>query len=568
MTEAAKTALIRKARDTKPDTALQLWLYIKAFCKVTLPYTPCCKGHKTPFHMVWYLFKNIYPEFAALGSRSSFKTLGFAISELLDLHFGQSGIVHIGAIDKQSQRCYAYVKNFLIPAYADCVDGEPLAIRTTMKNGNKLEILPCTMNQVNGPHESKVRFDEVELANPIAYNDAKGIPVSNYKTGEPPSICYTSTRKFVGGLFSQEMKRLKSQGKPVMTFCYKDVSEHCPDSRSGVIPVTIYVNRDTFKWSLRQETEEQRPFQVFDGCLKCPLVPTCLSDLKRANGVTPIVDSILRFTSSTPDFWISQGECRQPMRKGLMVYNFEAALSAHRIDHRMFLDQEGRFDRARWLFVGGKDFNYSPDATLVAMIDRHTDHIYFIKEFEYHQKTIPTITTELIKWFTSTPYSLPEDIQADKSEPGLITTMRGAGLHMVNACEESDVEGGIDLLNYLCRPMTGGTMLHVDPEQCPRFIWEMEEGYKRKLGPDGEPTDVPDAKNNHYVDCARYIVWKWLQKYAQAYGMYGGGVPMTEFSSMQANLHTLDQLKRQRGETMDDTAMLSLLMLMNQPKGD
>ena len=531
-----------------------------------MPYQACCPSHHTPFHMVWYLYSNLYSEFAALGSRSSFKTLGLAIFELLALHFGRSSIVHIGAIEKQSQRCYSYVKGFLQENYKDCLDGDPLAIRTTMTNGNRLEVFSCTINQVNGPHESIVLYDEVELANPIAYNESKGIAVSNYKNGAPPSICYTSTRKFVGGLFGQEMKRLQAQGKPVITFCYKDVTARCADSRSGVTPVAVYVNRDTFKWSLRQESTEYKPFMVYDGCLTCPLLPTCVGDLKRSSGITPIADAILRFTSSTPEFWISQGECRQPMRKGLMIYNFEEALSAHKIDYGMFLDKQGHFDKKRWLFVGGKDFNFTPDATLLAMIDRQNDHIYFIKEFEFNQKTLPTISQEILKWLLDHLFGMPEDIQADKSEPGLIETMRSFGLTMTNACAESDVEGGVDLLNYLCRPMAGPTMLHVDPDLCPNFIKEMREGYKRKLGPDGEPTDTPDAKNNHYVDCARYICWKWLRKYAEAYGAYAGGINNPDFNNIAGQQFTLDQIRQQRGGASTEMETLALLMLMNQQK--
>lgn len=517
--------------------------------------------------MVWYLYKNIYPEFAALGSRSSFKTLGLAVAETLDLRFGSSSIVHIGAIDKQAQKCYAYVKNFVMMNYVDHLDGDPLAIRTTMKNGNRLEIIPCTMNQVNGPHEAKVRFDEVELANPVAYNDAKGIPVSNYKTGEPPSICYTSTRKFVGGLFGQEIKRLRSQGKPVITFCYKDVSCQCPDSVSGTIPVNIWVNRETFRWSMYKEAAEYQPFTVYDGCLKCELVPTCLGDLRRSRGIIPIADSKLRFSTATPDFWIAQGECRKPMRKGLMIYNFDEHLSVHKIDWSMFIGSDGKFNRRRYMMVGGKDFNYSPDATLLAIIDRETDHIYFIKEFSFHQRTIPDICGEIVAWLPNAPTSEIEDIQADKSEPGLIAQMRGCGLHMTNAVEESDVEGGVDLLNYLCRPLTRPTMVHIDPS-CATFIWELSEGYKRKTDPrTGEPGEDPDPRNNHFVDCARYIVWKWLRKYANAYGEYSGGMSNTMFQDIAGKNKTLDQATEHRVSS-DDMERLSLLMLMNTRKGD
>ena len=41
--------------------------------------------------------------------------------------------------------------------------------------------------------------------------------------------------------------------------------------------------------------------------------------------------------------------------------------------------------------------------------------------------------------------------------------MKACGLN-ANAVEESDVEGGVDLLNFLCNPMDREPMLYVDPQ--------------------------------------------------------------------------------------------------------
>lgn len=483
-----------------------------------------------------------------LGARNSFKTLSLAVSEALDLIFSRGSIIHVGSIDRQAQKCYSYVRKFLFPNYAEMVK-DSLMSRTRMVSGNELEIIPCTMNRVNGPHESKVRFDEVELANQLAYQDAKGMPVSNFETGEPPSICYTSTRKYIHGLFAQEMKRMSEQNKPIVTFCYKDVSEGCSNQRSGTSPVPIWVDRTNLTWSLTKEKQEHQQFMVWDGCLRCPIVPSCLGDLKNAHGIIPINDSIIRFTSSTPEFWIAQAECRKPARKGLMIYSFDEAISAVKINWSMFMTREGKFDTSRFMFVGGKDFNYSPDATLAAVIDKHFDTIYFVKEFSYSMKTIPDICGDISDQLKRMPFGPFEDIQCDKSEPGLIDTMRAYGLDMAQAVEESDVEGGCDLLNFLAKPPHRPTMMYVDRELCPTFIWEMSSGYVRKMDPNtGEPGDDPNPKNNHFVDCARYIVWKYLKHCNKAYGQYSDAAPNSEleylnaFSSTPQSGHNQDDL--------------------------
>ena len=541
LSDKAKQDLTYQARNKKPNTAGELWWYIKYFFNFEMPHKACCPNHQTPFDMVWCLYKNIYSEFAVLGSRASFKTLSLAVSEALDLIFGDSSIIHIGAIDKQAQKCYSYVKKFLIPMFVDMVR-ESLMIRTVLNNGNVLEIIPCTLQQVNGPHESKVRWDEVEIAQKLAYEESKGIPVSNSRTGEPPSIVYTSTRKFVSGLFGGELKRLRRQGKPVLTFCYKDVTRRCEDSRSGKVPAVVFVNKETFQWSKTQLNKDMHPFMVFDKCFNCSLIATCTGDLKRSNGIIPINDAETRFGSATPEFWIAQGECRRPMRKGLMIYNFDEQLNVAKIDWKMFLDRGGRFDEDNWYFVAGKDFNYNPDATLLAMINKNSDKIYFIKEFNFSMKTLPDITREIVNWCTSTPFGLPIDIQCDKSEPGLIATMKAFGLEAAMAVEESDVEGGCDLLNYLCRPPNKEPLFYVDSVLCPTFVWELSAGYIRKLDPKtNEPGDEPLAKNNHYVDCARYICWKYLRKYARAYGVYDGETQANALKINESMSRSLDQ---------------------------
>lgn len=561
LSSLGKRDLIKAARDRRPDTPEQLWLYMRAFFNLEVPHTPCCKDHLTPFHMIWFLHNRVYPEFAVLGSRASMKTLGLSAAETLDILHNDTSVVHIGAIEKQANRGYNYVRKFLYPVFEDRVKAS-LMSRTELKNGNHLEILPCTINQVNGPHESRVNFDEVELANPLAYQEAKGIPVANYKTGQPPSICYASTRKFASGLFGQEMERLRKIGKPVVTFCFKDVTQRCPDSRSGKNQIPVYVDTNTFAWSLYPAHSDMRLFQVYEKCVDCSLLPTCRGDLKNSYGTTSIEEIKIRFETSTPEFWIAQAECRKPVRRGMMIYNFNQACIEKSINWNRFLDKYGRFDNTRYFMVGGKDFNYCPDATLMCVIDRHTDDIYVIKEFRIEMKTMPTICAEILDWCVKTPFSLPVDIQCDKSEPGLIATMKSSGLSMSQGVEESDVEGGVDLINFLCMPRTRPPLIHIDATLAPTLIWEMEEGYKRKIDPrTGEPGEDPDARNNHFIDCLRYVVWKYLQKYAQPYEVMSGsaagdtGGIIEEFKK---------SLVMPSGGNIDENEMAKIAVLLNE----
>ena len=270
--------------------------------------------------MAWALWTGKPSSFIAIGARDSYKTLTLAGSETMDIVHNACGVVHIGAIESQALKCYSYVKRNL-KDFEDLYDRPPLMSRTDLRNGGHLEILPCTINRVNSPHEPKVRFDEVELADPVSYNEAKFIAASD-EQGNEASICYTTTRKFAYGLAQQEIDTAIKTGKKVMLWCYKDVTERCPDERSGTQPCEAWVNLKTLHCTRKKETKEQTCFMVFNKCWDCKILPTCRGDLKRANGIKSIQDVILKYENASIDYWLSQMECLRHSRKGLMIHAF------------------------------------------------------------------------------------------------------------------------------------------------------------------------------------------------------------------------------------------------------
>lgn len=485
-----------------------------------MPWKSCCPEHDTPFDMAWSLWTGNPASFIAIGARDSFKTLTLAGSESMDIIHNACGVVHIGAIESQALKCYSYVKRNM-RKFSDMLAKPPLLSRTDVINGGHLEIIPCTINRVNSPHEPKVRFDEVELADPVSYEEAKFIASSDEK-GNAASICYTTTRKFSYGLAQKEVESAIKAMKRVLLWCYKDVTERCSDDRSGKDVKGVYVNLKTLEWSKKYNgNKEFKEFEVRNKCLDCKILPTCRGDLKRANGIKSIDDVIIKFENSSLDYWLAQAECKRPSKSGLMIWNFDSDVNGKKIDWNIFMDDKGNFNRARYFMVWGKDWGWNPDATLVAIIDKHTDFIYIIKEFRHSQKTTPDIAVELVKWIKSTPFGFPEDIQCDKSEPGLIAILKANGLDMAAGVEESDVEAGCDLINYLCKTPTGRALLFIDNVLCPTTIWEMEVGYIRANDPKtNKPSQKPRDKFNHFVDCLRYIVYKYMQKYLAAAGEY------------------------------------------------
>ena len=106
-------------------------------------------------------------ELLFVAGRGSGKTLGMAIAELMVLMHDKRDVVHVGAIQNQAERCYAYQKNFLfnrklkpLVMPPDIPEEKRIAEKLNMSkssfniDGEKitLEVLPCTLKACNGPH--------------------------------------------------------------------------------------------------------------------------------------------------------------------------------------------------------------------------------------------------------------------------------------------------------------------------------------------------------------------------------------------------------------------------------
>lgn len=508
--------------------------------------------------MAWALWTGKPSSFIAIGARDSYKTLTLAGSETMDIVHNACGVVHIGAIESQALKCYSYVKRNL-KDFEDLYDRPPLMSRTDLRNGGHLEILPCTINRVNSPHEPKVRFDEVELADPVSYNEAKFIAASD-EQGNEASICYTTTRKFAYGLAQQEIDTAIKTGKKVMLWCYKDVTERCPDERSGTQPCEAWVDLKTLHCTRKKETKEQTCFMVFNKCWDCKILPTCRGDLKRANGIKSIQDIILKYENASIDYWLSQMECLRPSRKGLMIHAFNPDINSIKIDWKIFMRDDGTFNSDRFLYVWGKDWGWNPDATILCMIDTHRDCVYVIKEFAEKMKTTEQVCEELKEWCRKTPFGMPLDIQCDRAEPGLVATMQNHGFPMAQAVDETDIEGGCDLINFLCSPANKSPMMYVDKILCPSLTWEITIGYTRQTDKKtNEPGDKPRDKDNHFVDALRYAVWKYMRKYMQAAGSYNGLVLLGQ--GQQDFALSSSGLSGRGGIGEDEMELLSYLLL-------
>lgn len=310
---------------------------IRGLLDIDLPDEPCCPDHCSPFDFVYALvFKRNRrtgrkeTNILGVGPRGGYKTLGAAIAQVLKAAKGNR-LAHIGAIEAQSRRCYGYAQTFFRrPLLRSVVDGVPTMKETKTRTGGGLEILWATRNQLNSPHVPDVTFDEIELAPPEVAAEALGI--LSDEPGVTPSIAEISSLKYTHGVVQQKIDSAGETGRAVYVWCYKDVTEPCPDWRSGTEPATAYIDReeldalseDDWKRLTPAERDAYEPVRVFAGCLACPLLPSCRGDLKRAKGLQSIDRLITQYRDASRAFWIMQMESRQATVEGAVFSSFRA----------------------------------------------------------------------------------------------------------------------------------------------------------------------------------------------------------------------------------------------------
>ena len=499
--------------DTQPATPEELHLWIENFIGIHIPDSQVCPDHIAPFEFIEKCFFED-PDWLTvflLANRGGGKTLGVAVLDVLEMKFKRCGIVSIGAIQEQARKAGRYVDQVLDRAE---FSGDIRSLGTTRKilhSGGTLQVIPCTMSQCNGPHEPKVNIDEVELAGPAALEEAKSIPTTDIH-GNRAALRMFSTRKFAFGNVQKEIDSALEKGVKVVAYCYKEITETCPDERSGTKPVTVWVNRDDLDWQQDEEfrtlpPETQRDyeaFDVYDGCLECPLAATCRGDLKGANGWMTIEDVIRAFRSMSVEMWLAQWECRKPNPKGKIYKHFA--------DERC-VTAAITFNRdlpAYWT----KDWGYSdPDVTL--LVQQQGERICVLDEYYITERDTNEIKQYLNEvWIPKygQPYRVlapPDGAKECRIFGRLVLGIPNDRRYLVIK-KGAPVLEGIDEVRKVVRPIDGPrTLLYVHP-RCRQFINEMSY-YHYKLDTAGEPTETPDHDYSHGPDALRYFVWNVIK---------------------------------------------------------
>jgi phage terminase large subunit len=485
-------------------------------------------------------------ELLFVAGRGSGKTLGMAIAELMILLHDKRDVVHVGAIQTQAERCYAYQKNFLynrklkpIVMPSDIPEDERILEKANMSKSIfnvgpdkiTLEVLPCTLKACNGPHVPLVVVDEIDTVSGEglkAFREISGMLDS--RAGKKALRVGISTRKSRYGLMNQKLEEI--EGTPDKTRVARrwtafEFTERCPDSRSGTTPVDLYVNQDKmevlteeqFGKKDRNKQKEYVMHKGFNGCVKCPLFSICLTDAKKQTSTSPMLktldEMIQKVRAEGADWALAQLMNLKPSVEGIIFREFDEKVHIKTWNEmwKILVGKEYPGECTHDFFVkkchelnipcyAGIDWGFSAPNTVVFFFVDSRDNVYVVKTDGMTYVSSPTWIHH-IKTKYHTMYRCQLYVP-DAADQGAIQEMQKAGLPVANQPDKGAVNTGIQVLKkFLKMPGTTEPKMFLAKDSCTPLVREFSL-YHYKMNAAGLITDDPDTEHDHWIDAIRY----------------------------------------------------------------
>jgi len=526
--------------------------WIKLFLRVDLPdSTIDPDSNSNPLDMVWRVYETavwydkLKPEERHLKtlfycSRGSFKTLCACILELMVMMHSGRNTVHIGLIESQAKNAYnMYFKVFLDKPYIkDWVKLNSILEKSEIKSkdydktriATTLQVIPLTMNKTSSPRANFVVKDEIDKVKGEqvqAYENVHGmLTITNDK--KMAMELDISSRDSAHGKVQDIIDNKESLGVKVFHWNRIDITEKCPDTRSGNIPTRLYIKKDTLitlnedQYELLTD-EEQKEYEAhwgLDGCnTRCKMFAACKGYLKnqrsKSKWLKPI-ESTQNDLLSAPseEMAIAQLLCRVPPKKGLVYSDFdtrrnmktpaemyELAFNKTHPNERMTTDELiHEFMKAGFESYIGVDAGYHHPAAILLFIDPK-QNVYVVKEHMPEEVD----SEELAQWLKDNWYQYNVDrVFVDPESVDCTRAIKKQKFPVSNKVDKKRQLGIATVKGFIRRPATLITQLFVNKE-CMGLKYEFSR-WSYKLGADGKPTDEAEKKNDHGLDGLRYVL--------------------------------------------------------------
>lgn len=546
--EQERKLLLRPCR-----TRDELKAWIKYFLNLELPDVTVSRYSDTnPLDVIWEVYdicvnKNNpgkIKELLFVAGRGSGKTLGMAIAELMILLHDQRDVVHVGAIQNQAERCYAYQKNFLynrklkpLVMPPDIPEEQRVLEKANMSKSIfnighdkvTLEVLPCTLKACNGPHVPLVVVDEIDTVSGEgvkAFAEINGM--LDTRNGKEALRVGISTRKTRYGLMNHQIENAEAEGRTVRRWTAFEFMERCTDERSGTEKIPLWVNQDKMEVLTDEEyskkdrvkQKDYTMYEGFTGCAKCPIFSICLTDAKKQTSTSPMlknldVDLIQKVKSGGADWALAQLMNLKPSVEGIIYREYEDKIHLKDWNQMWFILTGKEFpgECTHDTFVmkchemglpcyAGIDWGYSSPNTVVFFFMDKRDNVFVVKTDGMTQISTPTWIHHI-----KTKYHLKYRVQLyvpDQADQGAIQEMKKAGLPVANDAKKPEIMAGIQIIKKLLKvPGTVETKLFLAKEST-KHIQEEFTLYHYKTDAAGIVTDVPDTENDHWLDALRY----------------------------------------------------------------
>lgn len=513
-----------------------------------------------PLDAVWSIYDicvnrnnpDLVEELLYVASRGSGKTLGVAIAELMIMLHDQRDVVHVGAILSQAKRCYDYQMGFMLndklkPLLNSPIKGnDKILEKLNMEKStfnlidrfNKslvkvsLEVLPCTLKAVNGPHVPLVVVDEIDTVSGEglrAFKDIEGM--LDTKAGRQGLRVGISTRKSRYGLMNKQIEEAEDAGRTVKYWTALEFTQRCPDDRSGVKPTVGYVLQEdneviTEEEFLRKSKQKQDEYfkNEFPGekCLKCPIGALCLGDAKKQSSASkmlkPISDPIKKAMSNGSDWAISQLFNLKPSIEGVIYKEFDERLHVKNwnemwkiltgseypgeCDHDTFVR---KCHEMKLSCYAGIDWGWSNPSTVVFFFVDNRENVYVVRcEGQTYTNNPTWVQTIKNKWHHMYRCQL---YFPDMANPGDAVTMKQEGLPCPSK-QTKDTEGGIQIVKKWLRSLASPVpKIYFAGETCSHIVQEFSL-YHYKTDAAGNITEDPAKEHDHWLDALRYAMYE------------------------------------------------------------
>ena len=297
-----------------------------------------CEDHTSPFKFIADIYFERTTASIAMANRGGSKTMSSAIIHLLNSLFKPGcESFSVGAILVQANRAYEnLVKLLKAHGKVAVVKDHPMVTdhrvqQTDFVNGSKVEIQPGTVAAVNGPHPQKVHADEIELMDPVVYQESRNMSQSKVvmeedaATGErrerliKAQDWLTSTRKRAHGPMQKlldEIDNAKRNGfRPswdLYVWCVFETAQNQPNCRMAY-PDLPEDQKCQCHMVVKGEWEDGSPRRFSD---------VCAGRLARSQGYLTIEDIWKTFQESDIETWEAQQECSKPEVGGSVFKKF------------------------------------------------------------------------------------------------------------------------------------------------------------------------------------------------------------------------------------------------------